>query len=167
LGPIYLGPANGDNFVRATRWYGPCVKNPAKDNSISANASLKEAGREARPGRVEGRFRPELAGVPKHGLPVAFHMLVKLDAWAGLGQDHLQRCLATLKRIMPQIVAVHLDQVEGIEEYAAVSAVVTDETRTTNVIESSFATVQPGGGDCYLVEPYERTNRRPGLWLSR
>jgi hypothetical protein len=38
---------------------------------------------------------------------------------------------------------------------------------TTNVIESSFATVQPGGGDCYLVEPYERTNRRPGLWLSR
>src|SRR6266508_2000023 len=39
--------------------------------------------------------------------------------------------------------------------------------RTTNVIESSFATVQPGGGDCYLVEPYERTNRRPGLWLSR
>jgi putative transposase len=39
--------------------------------------------------------------------------------------------------------------------------------RTTNVIESSFATVQPGGGDCYLVEPYEQTNRRPGLWLSR
>ena len=39
--------------------------------------------------------------------------------------------------------------------------------RTTNVIESSFATVQPVGGDCYLVEPYERTNRRPGLWLSR
>jgi hypothetical protein len=39
--------------------------------------------------------------------------------------------------------------------------------RTTNVIESSFATVQPDGGDYYLVEPYERTNLRPGLWLSR
>ena len=32
--PIYLGPA--DDFERAQQWYGSCVKNPAKGDSISA-----------------------------------------------------------------------------------------------------------------------------------
>jgi hypothetical protein len=35
--------------------------------------------------------------------------------------------LADLKWIAPQVVAIQLDQVEGVEEYAVVGAVVTDE----------------------------------------
>ena len=50
-------------------------------------------------------------------------------AKAGLGRDRRERCLADLSRIVPQIVAVQFDQVEGVEEYAAVSAVVTDEIK--------------------------------------
>jgi hypothetical protein len=33
--PIYVGPANADNFERARRWYGPSIKNLAKGESIS------------------------------------------------------------------------------------------------------------------------------------
>jgi hypothetical protein len=38
------------------------------------------------------------------------------NAWPCLGQDHLQCGLAALKWIMPQVVAVQLDQVEGVKE---------------------------------------------------
>ena len=34
--PIYLGPADNENFARAKQWYGPCVKNPAQGDSVSA-----------------------------------------------------------------------------------------------------------------------------------
>jgi hypothetical protein len=44
-----------------------------------------------------------------------------------LGQHACKRGLADLKRIAPQVVAIQLDQVEGVEEYAVVGAVVTDE----------------------------------------
>jgi hypothetical protein len=65
--------------------------------------------------------------VAKHGLTVAFDVLVEPDARAGLGQDHLQRDLAALKRITRQVVAVKLDQIEGKKENALVSPMVTDE----------------------------------------
>jgi hypothetical protein len=38
------------------------------------------------------------------------------------------------KRIAPQIVAVQFDQVEGVEEYAVVSAVVSDQIERGNAI---------------------------------
>ena len=44
-----------------------------------------------------------------------------------LGHDRCERGLADLKRITPQIVAVLFDEIEGVEEYAPVSALVTDE----------------------------------------
>ena len=46
--------------------------------------------------------------------------------------DH--RGLADLKRITPQVVAVQLNEVEGVEEYAVVSAVVTDEIERGNAV---------------------------------
>ena len=61
---------------------------------------------------------------------------------ASLGQDRGQRGLADLKRITPQIVAVQFDEVEGVEEYAPVNAVVTDEIERGNAIviaSDSFA----------------------------
>jgi|SRR5262245_52641748 len=72
---------------------------------------------------------------------VALDVLIEPDAEAGLGQDRCERCLADLKRITPQVVAVQLDQVEGIEEYALVSAVVTDEIELTPATTSVKLTV--------------------------
>jgi hypothetical protein len=48
------------------------------------------------------------------GRAVAFDMLVEPDAGAGLGQNRCERGLADLKRITPQVVAVQLNQVEGV-----------------------------------------------------
>jgi hypothetical protein len=43
-------------------------------------------------------------------------MLVKPDAGTGLGRDRRERGLADRKWITPQVVAVQLDQVEGVQE---------------------------------------------------
>ena len=61
-------------------------------------------------------------------------MLVEPDAGVGLGHDRCERALADLKRIAPQVVAIQFDQVEGVEEYALVSAVVTNEIERGDVV---------------------------------
>src|SRR5262245_65231608 len=71
-------------------------------------------------------------------------MLVEPDAGLGLGHDRRERGLADLKRIAPQVVAVQLDQVEGVEKDAPVSALVTDE------IERGDAVVI--AGDSFAVD---------------
>jgi hypothetical protein len=60
--------------------------------------------------------------------------IVKPNAGAGLGHDRCKRSLADLQRIAPQIIAVQLDQVEGVEEYAVVSALVTNEIERGNAV---------------------------------
>jgi hypothetical protein len=60
------------------------------------------------------RFETMLAGMGEDGRAVAFQMLVEPDAGLGLGQDRCERGFADLKRIMPQVVAIQLDQVEGV-----------------------------------------------------
>jgi hypothetical protein len=72
--------------------------------------------------------------VPSNDRTVALHVLVELEAGAGLGHDTGERGLADLKWIAPEIVAVQFDQVEGVEEYALVSAVVTDEIERGNAV---------------------------------
>jgi hypothetical protein len=93
---------------------------------------LEPIGRAARTvGRVlplrHDTFEPDLAGMGEDGRAIALDMLVEPDAGACLGQHACKRGLADLKRIAPQVVAIQLDQVEGVEEYAVVGAVVTDE----------------------------------------
>ena len=61
-------------------------------------------------------------------------MLVEPDAGLGLGHDRCERGLADLKRIASQVVAVQLDEVEGVEEGAPVSALVTDEIERGNAV---------------------------------
>src|SRR5215831_4503346 len=92
----------------------------------------------------DNAFESHLAGVPKYGLAVAFHVFIEADAGAGLGHDRCERGLANLKRIAPQVIAVLLDQVEGVKEYALVSALVTDE------IERGHAVVI--AGDSFAVD---------------
>src|SRR5262249_22390463 len=63
----------------------------------------------------------------EHGQAVAFYMLVEAQPQASFGQHAAQRGLAHLQWITPQVVAIELDQVEGIEEDAAVRALMPDE----------------------------------------
>jgi hypothetical protein len=79
-------------------------------------------------------FEPHLAGMGEDGRAVAFDMLIEPDAGASLGQDRCERSLANLKRIAPQVVAVQLDQVEGVEKHAVVSAMVTNEIERGNAV---------------------------------
>jgi hypothetical protein len=61
-------------------------------------------------------------------------MLIQPDAGGGLGQHARKRGFADLKRIAPQVVAVQLDEVEGIEKYAPISALVPDEIERGNAV---------------------------------
>src|SRR5262245_18383202 len=61
-------------------------------------------------------------------------MLVEAQAKASFGQLTSKRGLAHFQRITPHVVAVELDQVEGVEEYALVSALVTDEIERGNAV---------------------------------
>ena len=76
--------------------------------------------------------------------PLGKQMTAEPDAGAGLGHDGCKRGLADLKRVAPQVVAVQLDQVEGVEEDALVSALVPDE------IERGDAAVI--AGDSFAVD---------------
>src|SRR5262249_49472381 len=68
------------------------------------------------------------------GRAVAIEMLVEPDARAGLGHDRCERGFADLKRITPEVVAVQLEEIEGVEEYALVSALVADEIERGNAV---------------------------------
>src|SRR5262245_14451513 len=59
---------------------------------------------------------------------------VEPDAGASLGHDRCERGLADLKWIAPQVVAVQLDKVEGVEKYALVGALVTDKIERGNAV---------------------------------
>jgi hypothetical protein len=73
--------------------------------------------------------------------------------------------LADLKRITPQVVAIQLDQVEGVQKHAAVSAVVPDEVERGNAIVvagDSFTIDDAGAG----AQPGERLHDQRELALE-
>jgi hypothetical protein len=76
------------------------------------------------------------------GRAVASQMLVEPNASTGLGHDRCERGLADLTRIAPQVIAIQFDEVEGVEEYALVSALVPNEIERGNAV-SSQATASP------------------------
>jgi len=78
---------------------------------------------------------------------IALDMLVEPDAGLGFGHDRCERGLTDLKRIAPQVVAVQLDEVEGVEEDAPVSALVPDEIERgdTVVIASDRLAIDDAG----------------------
>jgi len=43
-------------------------------------------------------FEPHLAGMAKHCLAIALHVLIEPNARAALGEDHFQCCLAAIQR---------------------------------------------------------------------
>ena len=60
------------------------------------------------------------------GRAVAFDMLVEPDTGTCLGPDRYERGLADLERVTAQVVAVQLDQVEGVQEHVPVMLAVAD-----------------------------------------
>src|SRR6516164_7753030 len=102
-------------------------------------------------------FEAKLAGMGEDGRAVALDMLVESDAGAGPGHDRCERGLADLKRIMPQVVAVQLDQVEGVQERAVIMAAVANEIERGNAVViagDSFAVDDAGA----RAQPGERIN---------
>src|SRR5262249_50498342 len=71
-------------------------------------------------------FESHLAGVGEDGRAVALDMLVEAQAKASFGQHTSKRGLAHFQRVTPQVVAIQLDQVEGVEEGVTVMASVAD-----------------------------------------
>jgi hypothetical protein len=73
-------------------------------------------------------FEPHLAGMGEDGRAVAFDMLVEPDTRASLGHDRRERGLADLERVTAQVIAVQLDEVEGVEEHVPVMLAVKSQT---------------------------------------
>ena len=74
-----------------------------------------------------------LAGVGEDGRAVAFDMLVG-RAKASFGQHTSKRSLAHFQRITPHVVAIQLDQVEGVEKGVTVMASVADTVERGNAV---------------------------------
>ena len=87
-------------------------------------------------------FEPELAGVAEHGLAVALDVVIEPNAMASSNQDGGQRRLADVERVAAAIVAVQLNQVEGIQEHAGVVSAVTKRSKLGTAL-SSQATASP------------------------
>jgi hypothetical protein len=58
----------------------------------------------------------------EYGRPIRLDMFADADAGTALGQQRGQCGLAHLKRLAAQIVAVQLDQIEGIQDDVAITA---------------------------------------------
>src|SRR4029450_5012200 len=74
--------------------------------------------------------------------------LNRMPEWA-LATIDASVALRTSSGSRPHVVAIQLDQVEGVEEYALVSAVVTDEIErgdTVVIAGDRFAIDDAGGG---------------------
>jgi hypothetical protein len=92
-------------------------------------------------------FEPELAGVAEHGLAVALDVVIEPNAMASSNQDGGQRRLADVERVAAVIVAVQLNQVEGIQEHAGVVSAVTDalEARHSALVAGDGLAIDDAG----------------------
>src|SRR5262249_58868883 len=84
--------------------------------------------------RQHNDWEPELAVRVEYARAFALDMLMDPDAEFRLGQHARKRGLADLKRIAPQVVAVQFDEVEGVEEYVLVGALMTDQIEQGNAV---------------------------------
>ncbi len=73
---------------------------------------------------------------------VVLDVIIEPDAIASLGQNIGQCRLADFERIVAQVVAVQLDQVEGVQEHAVIVAPVAMRLKLGNPL-SSQATASP------------------------
>jgi hypothetical protein len=114
-------------------------------------------------------FEPKLAGVAEHGLAVALYVVIEPNAMANPGEDAGQRRLADFERIAAEIVAVQLDQVEGVQKHAVVSAVVTDEIERGNavLIASNRLAIDDAGAGAQTGERLDDQRKAAGQVVAR
>jgi hypothetical protein len=109
-------------------------------------------------------FEAEFAGAPK---TVAFHVLIESNV--SLGQDHLKRRLAALQWITPQVVAVQLDQVEGIQQYAFAMTAVANEIERSDpvVITGDCLAVNDAGARAQAYQCFDDQRKAVGEIIAR
>src|SRR5262249_39912636 len=98
-------------------------------------------------------FEPHLARMGEDCRAVALDVLVEAQAKASFGQH--KRGLARFQGITPHVVAIQLDQVEGVEEGITVMASDTVERGNAVVVASDSFTVDHAGA---RAQPGERIN---------
>src|SRR6516165_8583491 len=108
----------------------------------------------------------------KDSRAVAFHVFVEAQAKASFGQRTSKRGLAHFQRITPHVVAIQLDQVEGVEEGVTVMASVADTVERGNavVVASNRLPIDDAGARAQasqrLDDQRERAGRHGGPpWL--
>jgi hypothetical protein len=72
-------------------------------------------------------LKPHLARVGEDGRAVALYVFVEPDAGASPGKHAHERGFSDLKRIAPQVIAVLLDEIEGVQERAVIMAAIANE----------------------------------------
>src|SRR5262249_43558482 len=80
-----------------------------------------------------------------------------------------QRGLAHFQRIAPQVVAIELDQVEGVEEYTPVRALVTHELERGHavVIASHRLPIEDAGARAQARQRLDDEREAPGEVVAR
>src|SRR5262245_41808596 len=114
--------------------------------------ALEPVGRAARAIRRALHLRhdalqPHLAGMGKHGRSVRLDVGIEAQTWSGALDQRCQGGLAGVEGLAPQIVAVQLNQVEGVQEDAGVMAAVADavEARHAAVVAAHGLAVDDAG----------------------
>jgi hypothetical protein len=72
---------------------------------MAPSAALRDDALSAKPGRMG-----------EHGQPIFDNVFVRQDVCLGVAQQPLQRSLPAQEREIAQILAIMLDQVEGVED---------------------------------------------------
>jgi hypothetical protein len=78
--------------------------------------------------------------VPEYGLAIFLDVLIEQETGSRVRHDFGQHRLADLKRVAAQVVAVHLDDVESVQEHAGVIPPI------ANAIKVSHPVVVTGDG---------------------
>jgi hypothetical protein len=63
-------------------------------------------------------------------------VLVEAEAGRGLSEDRAERYLAHLQRLAAQVVAVQIDQIEGVQEDARVMAAIAERSKLGTPLSS-------------------------------
>jgi hypothetical protein len=78
---------------------------------------LRTTGAVARPEPLRhDAFEAHLAGVPEYALAIVGEVLVQTQPRKAPTQQARERRLACLQRLAPQVLAIELEEVEGVEE---------------------------------------------------
>ena len=79
-------------------------------------------------------LQTKLAGVPEDDVTRLLNMVINLQPHARLGQQSDQQHLAPLDWLPPQVLAVKLDQVEGVKEDVSVRAAIAQPVKAWHSI---------------------------------